>query len=99
MTPQELLPIADRASNMLGALANQKRLLIMAHLFESELSVNVLAKKVALSQSALSQHLAKLRNLRMVETRRDGQTIFYRATSLKAQAIVEALCKVYSADK
>ena len=97
MTPHELLPIADRASDLLGALANQKRLMIMTHLFSGELSVNALAMKVNLSQSALSQHLAKLRNLGLVETRREGQTIYYRASSSEAHAVVETVCKVYSA--
>ena len=62
---------------LLSALANQKRLMIMSYLFQGELSVNALAHKVGLSQSALSQHLAKLRTVGIVSTRRDGQTIFY----------------------
>jgi ArsR family transcriptional regulator, virulence genes transcriptional regulator len=97
MTPEELLPKSGKAADLLGALANQKRLMIMAHLFVGELSVNNLAAKVNLSQSALSQHLAKLRNLGLVDTRREGQTIFYRATSGEAVAIVETLCKVLPA--
>lgn len=96
MTPETLLPNAERAAELLGALANQKRLMIMAHLFTGELSVNKLASLVELSQSALSQHLAKLRNLGLVETRREGQTIYYRATSCHAHAIVETVCGVYS---
>ena len=97
MTPEELLPKSGRAADLLGALANQKRLMIMAHLFVGELSVNNLAAKVNLSQSALSQHLAKLRNLGLVDTRREGQTIFYRATSSEAVAIVETLCRIIPA--
>ena len=99
MTPEEVLPIADRAADLLGALANQKRLLIMAHLFKGELSVNVLANIVKLSQSALSQHLAKLRKLNLVETRREGQTIYYRATSGEARAVVETITRIYSASR
>ena len=99
MTPDELLPKSERAADLLGALANQKRLMIMSHLFVGELSVNNLAAKVDLSQSALSQHLAKLRNLGLVETRRDGQTIYYRATSCEAHAVVETICKLYPAVK
>jgi DNA-binding transcriptional ArsR family regulator len=63
------------------------------------MSVNNLATRVNLSQSALSQHLAKLRNLNLVETRRDGQTIYYRATSNEALAIVETVCRLYPAGK
>ena len=61
MTPEELEPVSALAARLLSALANQKRLLIMSYLFQGELSVNTLAQKVNLSQSALSQHLAKLR--------------------------------------
>lgn len=97
MSPEELLPKSQQIANLLTALANQKRLMIMSHLFEGEHSVNSLAAKVGLSQSALSQHLAKLRNLRLVETRREGQTIYYRSASQAAHTVVETAYKVYSA--
>jgi ArsR family transcriptional regulator, virulence genes transcriptional regulator len=98
MSPDELSPISTKAVRLLTALANQKRLMIMSYLFQGELSVNVLAQQVQLSQSALSQHLAKLRKLGLVETRRDGQTIFYRSLSNEARAIVETICRVYAPD-
>ncbi len=96
MTPEELLPVSQPAVRLLSALANQKRLMIMSYLFQGELSVNALAQKVQLSQSALSQHLAKLRAVGIVSTRRDGQTIYYKSVSDDAKAVVESLCKVYS---
>lgn len=96
MTPEELLPVSQPAVRLLSALANQKRLMIMSYLFQGELSVNTLAQKVQLSQSALSQHLAKLRAVGIVSTRRDGQTIYYKSVSDDAKAVVEALCKVYA---
>ncbi len=96
MSPEEMIPVSQLAVSLLGALANQKRLIIMSHLFQGELSVNTLAQKVQLSQSALSQHLAKLRAVGIVSTRREGQTIFYRSVSEDAKTVVEALCKVYS---
>lgn len=96
MTPEELLPVSQPAVRLLSALANQKRLMIMSYLFQGELSVNSLAQKVQLSQSALSQHLAKLRAVGIVSTRRDGQTIFYKSVSDDAKEVVEALCRVYA---
>lgn len=97
MTPDELLPVSQPAVRLLSALANQKRLMILSYLFQGELSVNSLAQKVGLSQSALSQHLAKLRTVGIVSTRRDGQTIFYKSVSDDAKTVVEALFKVYVA--
>ena len=96
MSPEEMAPVSQLAVGLLGALANQKRLMILSHLFQGELSVNALAKKVQLSQSALSQHLAKLRAVGIVSTRREGQTIFYKSVSDDAKTVVEALCKVYA---
>lgn len=95
MTPEDLEPVSALAARLLSALANQKRLLIMTHLFQGELSVNALAQKVNLSQSALSQHLAKLRAVGIVSTRRDGQTIYYMSASEAAKTIVQALGRIY----
>jgi DNA-binding transcriptional ArsR family regulator len=97
MTPEELEPVSQLAARLLCALANQKRLLIMAYLFQGELSVNTLAQKVNLSQSALSQHLAKLRAVGIVSTRREGQTIYYRSVSDAARTVVDSLGKIYVA--
>ena len=69
-------------------MGNEKRLLIMSYLTEGEMSVGAIAEKVTLSQSALSQHLAKLRGLDLVETRRDRQMIYY---SCKSEAVRELL--------
>ena len=70
---------AGEAAEFLLLLANDKRLLILCELLAvREMSVGPLAVAVDLSQSALSQHLAKLRAEGLVETRRDSQTIFYR---------------------
>lgn len=66
------------AADFLRLLANDKRLLILCELMaEGELAVSALADAVELSQSALSQHLAKLRADGLVQTRREAQTIFY----------------------
>ncbi len=78
--PLQLLKAnADDAAEFLLLLANGKRLLILCELMgEGEMSVGTLADAVDLSQSALSQHLAKLRADGLVETRRESQTIYYR---------------------
>lgn len=96
MTPEELEPVSALAARLLSALANQKRLLIMSYLFQGELSVNTLARKVNLSQSALSQHLAKLRAVGIVSTRREGQTIYYKSVSDAAKTVIDSLAKIYA---
>ena len=88
----------DHAAALLALLGNSKRLAIVGHLLEDEMSVGIIATKVGLSQSALSQHLAKLRSLGIVETRRDRQMIYYSCSSASARSIVATLEKIYGAD-
>lgn len=91
---------AGEASRLLGALSNESRLLILCHLIEAkELSVGELVEKVGLSQSALSQHLAKLRDERLVDTRRQAQTIFYRVCDLKAARVLTLLHDMFCAER
>jgi len=88
---------ADYVADRLALVANAKRLLILCELAKGERSVGALQAAVDLSQSALSQHLAKLRDAGMVETRRESQTIHYRIgdPDLKVlmAALYEAFCK------
>ena len=98
MVPSELAAKADEAASLLTALANKKRLLIACHLLEGEMSVNALAEAVGLSQSALSQHLAKLRALGLVATRREAQTIYYRTAANSVRAVIKALHGIYYPD-
>lgn len=73
---------AGEAADFLSSLANDKRLLILYELMaQREMSVGDLADAVGLTQSALSQHLSKLRAEDLVQTRRVSQTIFYRLSS------------------
>ena len=74
-----------------GALANKHRLAIKEQLVDKEMSVGAIAKKLSLSQSALSQHLARLRSGKLVETRRDRQTIYYSCTSQPVQRLLRTL--------
>jgi DNA-binding transcriptional ArsR family regulator len=75
-------------------LANEKRLLILEKLLSEEMSVGNLARYAKLSQSALSQHLAKLRMCGLVSTRRDAQTIYYRVSSPSIQPIMTTLTRL-----
>lgn len=80
---------------MLAAMANPKRLLVLCTLLAGEKSVGELAEIVRLSPAALSQHLGKMRALRLVATRRDGQTIFYSLASPEVRALLETLYQIY----
>ncbi len=89
---------SGQASRLLKSLANDRRLLILCHLSENEKSVGELERLVGLSQSALSQHLARLRRDNLVQTRRVAQTIFYSIASPEADAVLQTLYKLYCAE-
>jgi DNA-binding transcriptional ArsR family regulator len=95
----DLKPEATKASTLLKAMANQRRLMILCHLIEGEKSAGALEQLVGLRQSALSQHLAKLRARGLVTTRRDGQSIHYRLADRRARAVIEVLHKLYCGTK
>lgn len=82
---------AAEASRFLRALANEKRLLTLCQLVDQERSVGSLAEAVGLSQSALSQHLMRLREDGLVTTRRDSQTIYYRLADPRIEAMIGLL--------
>ena len=86
---------AADASRVLKALANEKRLLLLCQLVEGECSVGELNARVDLSQSALSQHLAVLRDEGLVTTRREAQTIYYALAEGPAQQILATLHRIY----
>lgn len=86
---------ADSAAQLLKLLAHGERLRVLCLLVDGELSVGQINRKVALSQSALSQHLAKLRDEGLVETRRESQTIYYRLSSGPARLILSSLHQIY----
>jgi DNA-binding transcriptional ArsR family regulator len=86
------------AVQLLKTLANESRLTIMCILSEGELSVGALNAYVSGSQSALSQHLAVLREQNLVQTRRDGQTIYYSLADSKAIPLFMQLHDIYCGD-
>jgi ArsR family transcriptional regulator, virulence genes transcriptional regulator len=67
-----------KAAYIFTSLSNTIRLAVLVRVIEREWSVNELASELQISQSALSQHLGKLRQARIVQARRDRQSIFYR---------------------
>lgn len=93
---KELAENAARVADLLKAVANESRLLVLCYLAtEGELSVNTLVERVGLSQSALSQHLAKLREEHLVSTRREAQTIYYRIADAKIGTLMTTLHDLY----
>lgn len=87
---------AAEAAEFLKLLANPQRLLILCRLVvEREMSVGQLEEAVGLSQSALSQHLAKLRDDGLVTTRRESQTIHYRIADKNVQRVLALLKEIY----
>ena len=88
---------ALQASRLLKSLANDQRLLILCKLVDGELTVGQIAEHVSLSQSSLSQHLAKLRAEGLVATRKSKQHVFYSLASPEAMAIIETLYGIYCA--
>lgn len=86
---------ASEAARVLKALANEKRLLLLCQLVEGERSVGELNAGIDLSQSALSQHLAVLRQEGLVNTRREARTIYYALAEGPAQRILQTLHGIY----
>ena len=86
---------ATQAANLLKALANENRLMIMCSLLGGELSVGELNARVPLSQSALSQHLASLRDAGLVSTRKEAQTVYYQVCGDEARKIIAVLHSIY----
>jgi DNA-binding transcriptional ArsR family regulator len=86
---------ADSASDLLKALANRHRLLIVCQLIDGERSVGDLAEFLGLRDSTVSQHLALLRKDGLVSARREAQTIYYSIASDPAREILAALYRVY----
>ena len=86
---------ASAAAKLLRVLGNERRLVILCQLTEGERSVGELQSRVGLSQSALSQHLAVLREEGVVATRREGQVIWYRIVDAAAIKVVGTLAGIF----
>lgn len=88
----------QQASVLLKALSNEKRLHIACVLHKGEKAVGELEKIIGLSQSALSQHLARLRRDDIVKTRREAQTIYYSLADPSVEVLLHTLCNMYRED-
>jgi len=92
---EQLQTSARRASALLKAMSNEHRLLVLCQLLHGEKSVGQLERLIGLSQSALSQHLARLRRDNLVQTRRVAQTIYYSLAGEEASAVIATLYGLY----
>ena len=95
MDPEAMRAHAADAARLLKALANDHRLMILCLLVGGEKSVGEINERVALSQPALSQHLALLREDGLVTTRREAQSIYYGLAPGPAERVIEALHSIY----
>ena len=102
-SPLEATPVAEMAhhaedaAQFLKLMANPHRLMVLCHLLDAEMSVSEINAHLPLSQSALSQHLAVLRNSGMVKTRREQQTIYYSLANHGVHAIIAELYQQFCA--
>jgi DNA-binding transcriptional ArsR family regulator len=91
---------AGEVADVLKALASRPRLMVLCKLAEhGELRVGELPDEVGLSQSALSQHLAKMRDEGLVAFRRDGQQLFYRIDDARCEALLVTLHRLYCSEE
>ena len=88
---------AEQATDLLKALANPNRLMILCILAEGEKSVGAIAKILEIRETVVSQHLALLRKDGLVRRRRDGQMIHYALAASEARRIIETLYEIYCA--
>jgi DNA-binding transcriptional ArsR family regulator len=95
MNIKELRSRAGEAASFLKSIANERRLIILCELVNGECTVGELEAIVGLSQSALSQHLARLRDAGLVRARRESQTIHYSLADSSVGEVIGALQGVY----
>ena len=95
INPDAMKAQASKASTLLTAMANDKRLMILCQLIDGERTVNDIAERLDTRQSTISQHLALLRREGFVEARREGQTHYYSLAGDETRAILETLQTLY----
>ena len=88
---------AEEAAALLLAMANPRRLLVLCSLLEKERSAGDLAEVAGISAAALSQHLTKMRAQGLLQSRRDGQTIYYSLAGSDVRAILQTLYGLFCA--
>ena len=92
---QKMEGAAERASALMKTLGHSGRLMILCNLAGGERSVGDLAEELGMSQSSLSQHLARMRSEGLVDTRRESQTVYYRLRGGEARSVIELLYNIY----
>lgn len=97
LTSEEMAAHAEEAAEVLKSIANPNRLMILCSLVEGEMTVGAINDRVPLSQSALSQHLARLRAENLVATRKEGQTVHYRISDPRIVELMSRLYELYCA--
>lgn len=95
LNPEDFAARAGEAAALLRALAHEARLMVLCQLTEGEVSAGALLEGSGLSQSAMSQHLARLREEGLVATRRQAQTIHYRLADENAARLLTTLAQIY----
>lgn len=99
LSPNEFAAKAGEAAALLKALAHEARLMVLCQLLDGEHSAGTLQEASGLSQSALSQHLARLREEGLVTTRREAQTIYYRLADPNVARVLNTLAAIYCPPK
>lgn len=95
LSPRQFAARAGEAAALLKALAHEARLMVLCQLLDGEHSAGALQEASGLSQSALSQHLARLRAEGLVATRREAQTIYYRLADPAVARVLDTLAQIY----
>ncbi|WP_221798277.1 ArsR/SmtB family transcription factor [Oceanobacter mangrovi] len=96
---ESFIPARHTVVRMLKALANEHRLAIMCLLRNGEVSVHDMLCQLPVSQSALSQHLACLREENLVASRKEAQCVFYRLNDDRVAAVIQLINQLYSQDQ
>jgi ArsR family transcriptional regulator len=92
---EEVRRNAAEAEGLLKELANANRLMVLCHLISGEKTVGEMVNDIGLSQSALSQHLARLKEAGLVESDKRGLMVYYRICSVEVQALLSVLNLIY----
>lgn len=99
LSPAQFAAKAGEAASLLKAMAHEARLMVLCQLLDGEHSAGALQEASGLSQSALSQHLARLREDDLVRTRREAQTIYYSLSDHNVVSVLDTLARIYCPPK
>jgi DNA-binding transcriptional ArsR family regulator len=95
LSPDDMARNAEKAEALLKQLANAQRLRMLCALVAGQKSVGELSELCNLAQSAVSQHLTKMRKAGLVDYKKTGQTVHYYLVSMEAQALLSTLYLIY----